>query len=630
VLPPGLSLSPSGTISGTPTSSGTFNFTVRVQDNLQAAATRAFSMLITSGNQLIIVTDSLPDQTVNVPYNQTITAAGGTAPYSWSIVAGSLPPGLSLSSAGTITGIPIALGTSTFSVQVHDSGPLTATQAYMVTIMITPNVKTNVGYWSFDDGTAIDQSGMRNDGALVNNPAVVPGKIGQALNLDASAGQHVDLGNNLDPGSGDLSVFAWVKTTQNNPSNLPMIVSKRNSSVSTNPGYQLFQNGGGNLSFTFSNGQSSRVRVDSAGPHINDGNWHLVGVVFTRVSNGVLYVDGAPAIAGSGDITTQGGNAANTLSLRFGVEDQINPIFYWNGTIDEVRIFTRRALTPQEIADMYHKSLVITSNALTPAALNSSYSENLNVAGGVPPYTWSVASGSLPQGMTLSPTGTLSGTPQASGTFNFTARVDDTAAGTTTQALTLVVNSSAPQALLTDNFTGTAANWTIVDEGTNLGPSSWVVSNGDFIQQSDIQGGTFLGNDPVKPGTYAYAGSASWQNYDLSLRVMSEDDDQLGVMFRYQNSQNYYRYSIDNERPGRRLVKVVNGVASFLAVDSVPYEIGQVYRIRISVNGNRIQVFQDGALVFDVLDSSIPAGKVALYCWGNLYSHFGDVLVTSN
>src|SRR5207244_8158842 len=118
------------------------------------------------------------------------------------------------------------------------------------------------------------------------------------------------------------------KTTQ--PGGFNMIISKRNSSGSNNAGYQLFENSSGALSFTFANGSSNRVRVDSTGPRINDGNWHLVGVVFTRSANGVLYVDGVPATAGSASITSQNGSAANSLSLRFGSEDQANPTFFWN------------------------------------------------------------------------------------------------------------------------------------------------------------------------------------------------------------------------------------------------------------------------------------------------------------
>src|SRR6185369_17445704 len=145
----------------------------------------------------------------------------------------------------------------------------------------------------------------------------VAGKFGQALNFNGT-NQYLDGGFNLDAGTGDLSVFAWVKTTQVGGTN--MIVSKRDSSNPFNPGWQLFQNSNGALSFVFGNRSNTVVRVDSTSPKINDGNWHFVGVVATRVSNAVLYVDGAPAtLTGTGDISVINGNdTAAEVPLRIG------------------------------------------------------------------------------------------------------------------------------------------------------------------------------------------------------------------------------------------------------------------------------------------------------------------------
>ena len=86
---------------------------------------------------------------------------------------------------------------------------------------------------------------------------------------------------------------------------------------------------------------------------------------------------------------------------------------------------------------------------------------------------------------------------------------------------------------------------------------------------------------------------------------------------------------MDNERAFRRLVKVVNGANTILAQDAVAYVTGQSYNLKVTVVGNHIQIYVDQALIFDVLDSSVPQGKIALYCWGNTDSHFGDVLVIS-
>jgi hypothetical protein len=73
-----------------------------------------------SNYALIITTSSLPDATLGVPYSATLTASGGLPPYTWSVISGALPPGLSLDSAGNITGTPTTMGTYFATFQVVD------------------------------------------------------------------------------------------------------------------------------------------------------------------------------------------------------------------------------------------------------------------------------------------------------------------------------------------------------------------------------------------------------------------------------------------------------------------------------------------------------------------------------
>lgn len=76
---------------------------------------------------LAITTSSLTNGTVGTPYSQTLAATGGQSPYSWSLVAGALPPGLTLSIGGAITGTPTTTGASSFTVRVADGGALQQT-----------------------------------------------------------------------------------------------------------------------------------------------------------------------------------------------------------------------------------------------------------------------------------------------------------------------------------------------------------------------------------------------------------------------------------------------------------------------------------------------------------------------
>jgi hypothetical protein len=77
--------------------------------------------------------------TVGSTYAATLTASGGTSPYTWSLAAGSsLPAGLTLNPHGTITGIPTTVGTSTVSVQVTDSGSPAQTATVQLTLAVNP------------------------------------------------------------------------------------------------------------------------------------------------------------------------------------------------------------------------------------------------------------------------------------------------------------------------------------------------------------------------------------------------------------------------------------------------------------------------------------------------------------
>jgi alpha-tubulin suppressor-like RCC1 family protein len=132
-LPSGLALSAgAGVISGTPSATGTFTFTIEVKDSDGLSSTKQFSIVVST---LRIATTQLGTGLVGFSYSQTLTATGGAAPYTWSISEGSLAPGLTLDgTAGTISGKPTASGTYSVSIQAADQNGATATQDYSVIV----------------------------------------------------------------------------------------------------------------------------------------------------------------------------------------------------------------------------------------------------------------------------------------------------------------------------------------------------------------------------------------------------------------------------------------------------------------------------------------------------------------
>ena len=118
-LPAGLTLSPAGVISGTPTAAGAFGFTVQVQDSTGATASASYNMTVVAP-PLFTTAATLPNGEVTVAYNQVIAAAGGARPYTWSSTGSTLPAGLTFNTATwAVTGTPTSAGTGSVTVGLH-------------------------------------------------------------------------------------------------------------------------------------------------------------------------------------------------------------------------------------------------------------------------------------------------------------------------------------------------------------------------------------------------------------------------------------------------------------------------------------------------------------------------------
>ena len=140
-LPGGLALNPAnGIISGTPTTTGTSTFSIKLTDSGSPAQTASQTFTITVFAGVTITTTVLPSGTQGLTYSATLTAQSGTGPYTWSITTGALPTGLVLNAqTGVISGMPTANGTFTFTVKVTDSNTPTAESAtQLLSLFINP------------------------------------------------------------------------------------------------------------------------------------------------------------------------------------------------------------------------------------------------------------------------------------------------------------------------------------------------------------------------------------------------------------------------------------------------------------------------------------------------------------
>ncbi|MDX2138133.1 MAG: putative Ig domain-containing protein [Chloroflexota bacterium] len=177
-LPPGITLSTSGLLSGVPTTLGSYEFTVQVTGSVNAS--RSYTLVVQADPvptwtpnpatltampsltptatatptatstalpspsvtptvtpiplPLALTTLSLPNGAVGMTYSQTIDAMGGRPPYTFSVQRGVLPLGLSLSMTGVLSGIPTQHGGAMFTLQVVDAAGTVASQMYSLVI----------------------------------------------------------------------------------------------------------------------------------------------------------------------------------------------------------------------------------------------------------------------------------------------------------------------------------------------------------------------------------------------------------------------------------------------------------------------------------------------------------------
>jgi hypothetical protein len=145
-VPPGLALglgSVAGnttSLSGTPTTADNYTFTVKATDALGTSKENTFSISVLGINQLV-----LPDATTDTAYSEQLTAGGGVAPYTFAVIDGALPEGITLTAAGLLSGSANHSGSYSFEISVTDSVGQVCSTAYSFVVLSCPLVVTLLG-----------------------------------------------------------------------------------------------------------------------------------------------------------------------------------------------------------------------------------------------------------------------------------------------------------------------------------------------------------------------------------------------------------------------------------------------------------------------------------------------------
>ncbi|HWB84179.1 MAG TPA: putative Ig domain-containing protein [Bryobacteraceae bacterium] len=481
-LPQGLMLTSAGTINGVPTTAGTSTFTVTATAKSTETASQMLSITVIPA-PLVITTSTLPGGVVTSPYLQPLSATGGTQPYSWTISDGALPQGLTLSTAGAISGTPTTAGKADFTVEVTDNAHVTATAPLSITVTPPPLKVTTTSLPAATVGATYSQTLAAGGGTPPYTWAVSDGALPQGLTLSAAGALS---GTPAAAGTANFTVKVTDSANASATSALSIVVNLPPLNVTTTslpaatvgtPYSQTLAAGGGKPPYAWS------------------------------VSNGALpqglSLSAAGAIAGTPTAT---GNA----SFAVKVTDSAN------GSATGSLSITVNA-----------PALTVTTSSLPAATVGVAYSQTLAAGGGVPPYTWAVSNGALPQGLTLSVAGAISGTPAAAGTANFTVKATDTANVTATGSLSIAVNPPAltvTTASLADGAVSAPYTQTL-SAGGGVPPYSWTVTGGVLPPGLTLSAAGVIAGTPSAAGLSSFSvqvsdGASGKASKTLTINVM--------------------------------------------------------------------------------------------------------------
>jgi hypothetical protein len=411
-LPPGLTLTADGVLSGTPTEPGEFNSQVYVRDTGAPPQSHTVSLYVHVWKDLTILTQTLPLGVVTHAYYTQLQAAGGTPPYTWQISDGSLAPGLILNtSTGEISGIPTEPQYyHSFLLEASDSSTPIQTATRRVYHTINPTVSVS----SAKIGDGVKDSYYRScllvqDGQPPYTARIIAGVLPPGLSLAQEPwwdGEFLITGTPTALGTYSFTVEVTDSSSPPDTATGDKSIRINEKLVITTTSLPVGWTGD-----PYSASLSVTGGVPPYGYYVQPSPPE--GLTFGSLDG---QITGTPLQPFAG-------------SLFFQVHDSADPrqLAYANLTL---RIIGR---------------LGITTSRVPAARPNVPYRVKLGLFGGTAPYAWSITSGVLPSGLTLNTTsGEISGTPTAEEARTFTVQVTDTGppVQTASRQLSLTITNS--------------------------------------------------------------------------------------------------------------------------------------------------------------------------------------------
>ena len=493
-FPPGLTLSAAGRISGTPAVAGTYTFTVQVTmpgvvD--RCSGTQQYTLLIKAPLQpLKITTSSLTEAGLCAVFSQPITAQGGTPPYVWSLGANS-PLWLSIgSTSGLLTGTPASAGTWTISATVRDSSQAADTKTLIVTVIGSPAAITTVSLpggtistpysyqlaatgsgtpqWSVS-GSLPSGLSMNSAGAITGTP-ITAGSFSLAVSVTYGTGGSGCAANKLLSITIQAAIPELIITTTSLPDGTAEVAYSQTLSAtggsapytwsatgSLPPGITLNQSGILSGTPTAPGSFSFTVQVTDSGQRTATKGLTVTIVAGLTITTESPLSNGAVGVAYSQTLRTSGGSPplafSVTGSLPPGITMQQPTLLNQNSAVlsgtpaqegsfdftatvkDRLQATAEKAFTITIVG----RALTISTESIEDGMVGFRYSSQVEAAGGKPGYSWSLLSGSLPAGLTLSQEGVISGRPGTAGTADFTLQVADLKGDRVAKALSIKI-----------------------------------------------------------------------------------------------------------------------------------------------------------------------------------------------